>query len=112
MNAWQIDESIEEFNRIGEEAKKAQDLNSKRFTTLFNQYNTMFFEILDALSKMQNSGEIIAESGKKPISYLRDILENDGPEYCYTICFRLNENSKIQYKIGVCVRGWPIIKAL
>lgn len=112
MNVCSIDESIEEFNKIGEEAKKAQDVNSRKFMTLFMKYNTMFFEILDALSKMQDSDEIIAEPEKKPISYLREILKNNGPEYCYTICFRLKENAKKQYKIGVCVRGWPIIKAL
>lgn len=108
MNAFSLDEKIKELNKIAEAAKKEKG----NYGDLFVAYNSLFFKILDVLSQMQDDGEIIAEPGKKPIAYLKEILEHDGPEYFYIICFNFRDDMKKKYEIGVCVRGWPIIKNL
>ena len=36
---------------------------------------------------MYQNGLIAIESGSKGLSYLRELLINDGPEYCYTVVF-------------------------
>ena len=61
---------------------------------------------------MEKSGEIVLEPDTKGLLYLRDVLENDGPEYTYTIIFWQKGNTYKKYRIGVCVRGWPILKRI
>ena len=49
---------------------------------------------------------------KYNISYLKTILDNDGPKYALTIGFYNPYRSKMIYEIGVCVRGTPLLKKL
>lgn len=95
----QIEEKIDELNKITPNSSKSA----------YSQYINLFWEIYNQLIDMENAKEIIIEPNKKHISYLKELLENDGPEYCYTIVFWSKDDSKRRYKIGVCVRGLPII---
>lgn len=74
------------------------------------EYSSLFWKIHDILLEMEKSGEIILEPGAKSIGYLRTLLENDGLEYSYTIIFWHKDSTQKKYRIGVCVRGLPMLK--
>ena len=46
------------------------------------------------------------------ISYLKEIMANDGPEYALIIEFYSKSFPKRKYRIGVCVRGEPLIEKI
>lgn len=100
------------FSQIEEKIDELNKMKLKPAHTQLGKYNSLFWQIFDALVEMENEGEIVIEPNKKCISYLRDILENDGPEYSYTIIFWHSEDTNKRYKIGVCVRGLPIVKKI
>ena len=52
----------------------------------------------------------LSQTAKKNISYLKEILINDGPEYALVIDFHSKVFPKRKYRIGVCVRGEPLIE--
>ncbi len=91
-----LDEQIEKYNKL-------KDFNSKWI---------LYEEIYAQIVNLEIVGKIKRERTKKPISYLKQILVNDGPEYCYIIQFWPIWDKKRKYKIGVCVRGEPLLKKL
>lgn len=91
-----LDGQIEKYN-------KARDFNEKRL---------LYKEIYDQILNLEIGGKIARERTKKPISYLWQILDNDGPEYCYTIKFWPIWDNNRKYEIGVCVRGDPLVRKI
>lgn len=91
-----LDEQIEKYNEIRD----------------FKPKWALYEEIYAQLVNMENCGKIARERKKKPISYLQQIIENDGPEYIYTIKFWPIWDEQRKYEIGVCVRGNPLLKRL
>lgn len=71
-----------------------------------------FLKCLDFVSSLEEEGLLIKpiKHRKHPISYLKSILENDGPEYALVIPFHNCFGS--HYEIGVCVRGEPSLRKL
>ncbi len=103
--------SINEFKeKVEELAVIRKKANGNAQSEAFRKYNGLFWELYDAALEFEKSGKINIEPGKKSIGYLKKILENDGPEYCYTIEFRPIGEKEERYRIGVCVRGWPILE--
>lgn len=112
-----------EKNHCSEEAY----VNSK-FETLdlmVNEYNSIdgnisfdrkygyFMECLAYVIKLEQEGVIVKHcNGEYNISYLKDILYNDGPEYSLTIGFFNPYRKTLSYEIGVCVRGTPLLKRI
>ena len=97
--------------------EKAIDLlNHTERNNKYGYYNPrrdeLFWEIYEELLELEQNGEIVSEADKRPISYLRELLCNDGPEWSYTIEFWPKSNPENRYLIGVCVRGAPIIRKL
>ncbi len=102
---------LEEFDRKVEELsllREKADGNAQ--SEAFQKYNRLFWELYNAVLELEKSKKIKKEPGKKNIGYLKEILENDGPEYCYTIEFWPRGEEERRYRIGVCVRGWPILE--
>lgn len=95
-----LEKDIEQLNRI----------NTKANYTSRDRYYSLYNSIYERLLKMESEGGIVREPGKKGLSYLQELLMNDGPEFCYTIVFWEKNNTKRKYKIGVCIRGLPICK--
>lgn len=95
------------FNEIEEGVKL---LNSIDYKKCGKEYHILFWEMYHTLVKMDETGEIIKEPDRKNISYLLELLEHDGPEYAYTIEFWHRDSEEKRYRIGVCVRGEPILK--
>lgn len=99
-----LDGQIEKYS----EFKGIKYLNSDDY----NEKKELFWVIHTQLVNLEKDGKIAREKGKKPINYLQQIIENDGPEFCYTIKFRPIWNDMREYQIGVCVRGEPLLKKL
>lgn len=92
-----LDEMIKQKNKNYEKLKKS------------NSLFTNFFEIHKFICELEEKEKIITDN-KKPIKYLEEILINDGPEYLLIINFHSKTFPNRKYKIGVCVRGEPLIK--
>ena len=71
--------------------------------------HTLFFEIHKYVCDLEEQGKIITDN-KKSIKYLKEILINDGPESALVINFESKAFANKKYKIGVCVRGEPLIE--
>lgn len=104
MTFSEFEEKVEELLIIRGKA------NNNAQSEEFQEYIKLFWELYDVILEFEKSGEIKKEPGKKSIGYLREILRNDGPEYCYTIKFWLRGKEERCYSIGVCVRGWPLLE--
>lgn len=92
-----LDEMIKQKNKNYEKLKKS------------NSLFTNFFEIHKYVCELEEKEKIITDN-KKPIKYLEEILINDGPEYLLVIKFHSKTFTNRKYKIGVCVRGEPLIE--
>ena len=99
MNFETLEKNIEELNKI------------KPFSTRDNndRYYRLYNTIYEALLEMEKDGTIVVEDDTRTLSYLRTLLENDGPEFSYTFTFHEKSATK-KYRIGVCIRGLPICK--
>lgn len=71
-------------------------------------WDAPFWDIHKYVCELEEQGKINTNS-KKSIAYLKEILINDGPEYGLVINFQSKVFPKRKYKIGVCVRGEPLI---
>lgn len=91
---------------------------------LINEYNSIdcneimkkydyFLRCLSYVIQLEEDNMLVKCKNKKhKVSYLKTILDNDGPEYALTIGFYNPFNSNMKYEIGVCVRGTPLLKKL
>ena len=96
--------------KVKELVKIRKKANGNVQSEAFQKYIRLFWELYDGVLELEKSGKIIKEPGKKSIGYLKEILNNDGPEYCYTIEFWPRGEDEKRYRIGVCVRGWPVLE--
>ena len=101
-------------------------VNSKfdKLDLLINEYNSIdckeftrkydyFLHCLSFIIQLETDNMLIKCKNKKyKISYLKTILDNDGPEYTLAIEFYNPCNCNAKYEIGVCVRGTPLLKKL
>ncbi len=83
----------------------------KKSTKMPIESYTAFFKLHKYICDLEEQGKIITDN-KKGIKYLKEILINDGPEYALVINFESKAFPKNKYKIGVCVRGEPLIKKI
>ena len=95
-----LDQMVKEYNSFGKDVFVA-----KQFC--------YFEECVDYVSQLEQEGVIIKTKGKDyNISYLMDIMVNDGPEYALVIGFFNPYDETTSYEIGVCVRGRPLLKKI
>ena len=87
------------INDYQKNKKTAKDINGR---------GSPFWKIHKYICDLEQQGKITTDCPKS-ISYLREILLNDGPEYALVISFNSKAFPKRKYKIGVCVRGEPLI---
>ena len=99
-----------EFAALEKDIEQLNKINTKANYTARDRYISLYESIYERLLDMEKDGSIVLEPGKKGLGYLRELLQNDGPEFSYTIVFRYKENAARKYKIGVCIRGLPICK--
>lgn len=97
-----LEEKIEELNNINPNANNVS----------WERYMSLYHLIYDALLEMESKGGIAISPKDKSLSYLKELLINDGPEFSYTFVFWKRFRFWKKYKIGVCVRGLPICKPL
>ncbi|MBO4899747.1 MAG: hypothetical protein J5509_05610 [Lachnospiraceae bacterium] len=94
-----LEQKIEQLNKINVNANY----------TARDRYHELYNSIYESLLVMESEGSIILDPDPKSLSYLRELLINDGPEFSYTLHFR-EKNSTKKYMIGVCIRGLPKCK--
>ena len=99
-----------DFNTLEKEIEQLNRINTKANYTSRDRYYSLYNSIYEALLEMDKNGLISIEEGSKGLNYLRELLENDGPEFSYTVVFWEKNNPAKKYKIGVCIRGLPICK--
>lgn len=102
-------------------------INSTRYLNdldlMITKYNQMsedaysvkwkfFKETFDQILALESKGIIESDKNKKKLSYLNEIIENDGPEFSYIIDFHSALDNTRNYRVGVCVRGTPLIEKL
>lgn len=93
-----LDQMIKEYNSFDKDIS-------------FTEQFCYFEECLNYVVQLEKEGIIIKTVGKEyNISYLLDIMENDGPEYALVIGFSNPYDKTASYDIGVCVRGRPLLK--
>ncbi len=97
-----LEKEIEQLNRI----------NTRANYTGRDRYYSLYNSIYEDLLEMEKNGQISIEPGSKGLGYLRELLENDGPEFSYTVVFWEKNNAARKYRIGVCIRGLPICKPM
>ncbi len=100
MEFEELEKDIAQLNRIHVNANYAAR----------DRYHKLYESIYERLLQMEKDGRLVLEPGKKGLGYLRELLLNDGPEFCYTIEFREKDHTARKYRIGVCIRGLPICK--
>ena len=71
--------------------------------------DTAFIEIHEYICDLEERSKINTDN-KKSIKYLKEIMVNDGPEYAMVIKFESKVFPEKKYRIGVCVRGEPLIE--
>ena len=95
-----LDQMVKEYNSFGKDVFVA-----KQFC--------YFEECVDYVSQLEQEGVIIKTKGKEyNISYLMDIMVNDGSEYALVIGFFNPYDETTSYEIGVCVKGRPLLKKI
>ena len=101
-------------------------VNSKfdELDLMINEYNSLdcdaimkkyeyFLKCLSYVIHLEEDDMLVKCKNKKyNISYLKSILDNDGPEYALTIEFYNPFKSTVIYEIGVCVRGTPLLRKM
>lgn len=104
-----VNENVEYLDKLDVMIAKLNSFSYKKeFLEEWDYFKKTYTYILDLISKKI----ILSDPKKKSIDYLMSIIENDGPEYCYTIDFCSSLDSNRNYRIGVCVRGEPLLKKL
>jgi len=100
------------------------NLKFDKLDLMVNEYNSIdcndfmrkyeyFLKCLSYVIQLERDGMLVKCKNKKyNISYLKTILDNDGPEYALTIRFYNPCKNKEIYEIGVCVRGTPLLKKM
>lgn len=101
-----------DFNELENEIERLNRINIKANYAARDRYYSLYHSIYEDLLGMANDGVITIEAGSKGLSYLRELLMNDGPEFSYTVVFWEKNHPEKKYKIGVCIRGIPICKPL
>lgn len=99
-----VNDNLVIFDEIDEQNHKYNKLKD------FLEKWSLFEKIYEKLVALELEGKITRDYGKKPISYLMAIIENDGPEYSYIIEFSPTWDNPRIYKVGVCVRGVPLLR--
>ncbi|MGY3819016.1 hypothetical protein ACWOA7_07525 [Gemella morbillorum] len=93
-----LDQIIKEYNSFGKDV-------------CVEKQCCYFEECVHYVSQLEQEGVIIKTKGKEyNISYLMDIMVNDGPEYALVIGFFNPYDETTSYEMGVCVRGRPLLK--
>ena len=93
-----LDQMVKEYNSFDKDVSFAEQF-------------CYFEECLNYVTQLEKEGIIIKTVGKEyNMSYLLDIMENDGPEYALVIGFLNPYDKTASYDIGVCVRGRPLLK--
>jgi hypothetical protein len=100
MDFSDLEKKIEQLNRI----------NTRANYTSRDRYYSLYNSIYESLLELYDNEQISIEHGSKGLSYLRELLVKDGPEFSYTVVFWEKNNAARKYKIGVCIRGLPICK--
>ena len=89
-----------------------KEYNSIDCNELMQKYD-YFLCCLAYVIQLEEYNMLVKSKNKKyKISYLKTILDDDGPEYALTIGFYNPFNCNVTYEIGVCVRGTPLLKKL
>lgn len=91
-----LDQMVEKYNVIPEKA--------------FDEKWNYFWECHSKICKSQKAGKIYYCTGDYALEYLKELIENDGPEYSVTISIGASDVDL--YIIGVCVRGMPLFKKI
>lgn len=100
------------FDKLDKQIKKYNRMRDRRMRDRISK-GEFFWKLYDQIVELENNGKIAREPGKKPISYLKELGYNDGPEYLYIIKFWPIWDKNRKYEISLCVRAeFPIIKKL
>lgn len=99
-----------DFETLEKEIEQLNKINIKANHTSRDRYYKLYNSIYESLLEMEKDGLISIEAGSKGLSYLRELLINDGPEFSYIVVFWKKNDPAKKYKIGVCIRGIPICK--
>lgn len=98
------DEQRETIKSLDKFVKHHNTIKDRDFE---EQFDT-FFKINEECARLYSDNKIKIYAGDCLFAYLKSIIENDGPEYAAIIIFTVTGNEF--YKIGVCVRGRPLLK--
>lgn len=101
-----------DFKTLEEKIKELNSINPNTNNVSWERYMSLYHLIYDALLEMESKGVIAISPKDKSLSYLKELLINDGPEFSYTFVFWKRFRFWKKYKIGVCLRGLPICKPL
>jgi hypothetical protein len=96
------------FERLDKMIKKYNSISQHDYMKKYEYYQETYKYIISLL----DANLIQSDSKKKSLNYLQEILDNDGPEYSYTINFSPVHDTTVIYEIGVCVRGVPLLRKL
>ena len=96
------------FERLDKMIKKYNSISQRDFMKKYEYFQETYKYIISLL----DANLIQSDSKKKSLSYLQEILDNDGPEYSYTINFSPVHDTTVIYEIGVCVRGVPLLRKI
>lgn len=77
----------------------------------FEEQYDYFLECLSYVVQLEKDAMLVKTKNKRySISYLKDILDHDGPKNALVIEFFNLYDSTSRYRIGVCVRGTPLLE--
>ncbi len=99
-----------DFETLEKEIEQLNKINIKANYNRRDRYYKLYSSIYESLLEMEKENLITIETGSKGLSYLRELLINDGPEFSYTVVLWEKNDPANKYKIGVCIRGIPICK--
>lgn len=94
-----------DFDILEKDIEQLNKINTKANYTSRDRYNGLYKSIYERLLEMEKVGSIVLEPGKKSLSYLRELLINDGPEYSYSIVFFDKTHILTMDFLGVIIAG-------
>ena len=98
-------EDMEAFNTID---KLIVELNNNYRKDIYKSVD-LFWKIHAIITRLEAEGKIIV-TGKHPLSFMKTLYDTEDREMLSVNNCTYVLNERIKYRLGFCIRGWPLVE--